>query len=70
MIDIISHLNRAGYDYLNKPVGDGITDDSRIIQARAFASRFNSGISAIPLDGGRFFIGKTIKLDGNIKITG
>lgn len=68
MIDIIKHLNRDGYDYLAMPIGDGVADDGPIIQARAYASRFNSGISALPIDGGKFRIQSTVQLNGDESI--
>lgn len=67
MIDIIKHLNRDGYDYLNEPVGDGVTDDGPIIQARAYASKFNSGISVFPNNCGKYFVTSAISIpDGCI----
>ena len=69
-INIISHLNRVGYDYLEMPKGGGITDDSKIIQARAWASKFNKGINGNIFGSGTCRIEKSIKFPTNITLNG
>lgn len=68
-LPITRHLDRIGYDYLNLPKGDGVYDDGPIIQARAFVSRNNSGVSAL-LGRGTHFVGTTITLQSNVRIAG
>lgn len=70
-LNIIKYLNAVNYDYLNKPKGDGISDDGPIIQARAYASRFNDGISTFPnLKSSSLIIKSTINLSSGVNLKG
>lgn len=68
-LPITRHLDHIGYDYLNLPKGDGVHDDGPIIQARAFVSRNNSGVSVL-LPHGNHLVATSIALPSNVRIVG